>query len=139
MRILMLKLLDKKEIFNPVEISIDLNTGFELSSLKSAFHEVDIDKKSDSHHRISLPGPISSDRDFVLRWEAKDKDTQTSLFKEEQGGYDHLLLTLNPPLTNKNIHTLLKERLSLFKIHQDQWEVNLSGNLNLDWRWQSND
>ena len=43
------KILDKKEIFNPVEISIDLNTGFELSSLKSAFHEVDIDKKSDSH------------------------------------------------------------------------------------------
>ena len=105
----MLKLLDKKEIFNPVEISIDLNTGFELSSLKSAFHEVDIDKKSDSHHRISLPGPISSDRDFVLRWEAKDKDTQTSLFKEEQGGYDHLLLTLNPPLTNKNTYTPERE------------------------------
>ena len=50
----------------------------------------------------------------MLRWEAKDKDTQTSLFKEKQGGYDHLLLTLNPPLTNKN-NTLLKERLSLFK------------------------
>ena len=103
------KILDKKEIFNPVEISIDLNTGFELSSLKSAFHEVDIDKKSNSHHRISLPGPISSDRDFVLRWEAKDKDTQTSLFKEEQGGYDHLLLTLNPPLTNKNKYSPERE------------------------------
>ena len=103
------KILDKKEIFNPVEISIDLNTGFELSSLKSAFHEVDIDKKSNTHHRISLPGPISSDRDFVLRWEAKDKDTQTSLFKEEQGGYDHLLLTLNPPLTNKNTYTPERE------------------------------
>lgn len=103
------KILDKNEIFNPVEISIDLNTGFELSSLKSAFHEVDIDKKSNSHHRISLPGPISSDRDFVLRWEAKDKDTQTSLFKEKQGGYDHLLLTLNPPLTNKNTYTPERE------------------------------
>ena len=103
------KILDKNEIFNPVEISIDLNTGFELSSLKSAFHEVDIDKKSNSHHRISLPGPISSDRDFVLRWEAEDKDTQTSLFKEKQGGYDHLLLTLNPPLTNKNTYTPERE------------------------------
>ena len=103
------KILNEKEIFNPVEISIDLNTGFELSSLKSAFHEVDIDKKSNSYHRISLPGPISSDRDFVLRWEAKDKDTQTSLFKEEKGGYDHLLLTLNPPLSNKNGYTPERE------------------------------
>ena len=56
-----------------------------------------------------MPGPISSDRDFVLRWEAKDKDTQTSLFKEEQGGYDHLLLTLNPPLSNKNRYTPERE------------------------------
>jgi Ca-activated chloride channel family protein len=34
-----------------------------------------------------------------------DKDTQTSLFKETQAGQDHLLLTLNPPLTNKNKHS----------------------------------
>ena len=99
------KILEEVELFNPVEISIDLNTGFELNSLKSAFHKVDIEKLSNGHHRINLPGPISSDRDFVLRWTAKDKDTQTSLFKETKGEYDHLLLTLNPPLTNKNKYT----------------------------------
>ena len=99
------KILEEVELFNPVEISIDLNTGFELNSLKSAFHKVDIEKLSSGHHRINLPGPISSDRDFVLRWTAKDKDTQTSLFKETKGEYDHLLLTLNPPLTNKNKYT----------------------------------
>ncbi|MDB9697793.1 VWA domain-containing protein, partial [Amylibacter sp.] len=97
-----IKVLEDKELFNPVEISIDLNTGFELSSLKSSFHKVNIDKLSNRHHRINLLGPISSDRDFVLRWTAQDKDTQTSLFKETQAGQDHLLLTLNPPLTNKN-------------------------------------
>ena len=99
------KVLDEVELFNPVEISIDLNTGFELNSLKSAFHKVDIQKLSNGHHQVSLPSPISSDRDFVLRWTAKDKDTQTSLFKETQAGQDHLLLTLNPPLTNKNKYT----------------------------------
>tara|TARA_B110000238_G_scaffold44681_1_gene48253 strand:+ start:23 stop:2200 length:2178 start_codon:yes stop_codon:yes gene_type:complete len=96
------KILDEKELFNPVEITIDLNTGFDLNSVKSVFHKVNIDRLSNGHHKISLPGPISSDRDFVLRWTAKDKDTQTSLFKETQGNQDHLLLTLNPPLTNKN-------------------------------------
>ncbi|MDB2338051.1 marine proteobacterial sortase target protein, partial [Amylibacter sp.] len=96
------KVLEEAELFNPVEISIDLNTGFEINSLKSAFHKVDIEKLTNGHHKINLPGPISSDRDFVLRWTAKDKDTQTSLFKETKGEYDHLLLTLNPPLTNKN-------------------------------------
>jgi len=100
-----IKVLEQTELFNPVEISIDLNTGFELNSLKSSFHKVDIDKLSNGHHRISLLGPISSDRDFVLRWTAVDKDTQTSLFKETQAGQDHLLLTLNPPLTNKNKHS----------------------------------
>ena len=103
------KVLEEEELFNPVEISIDLNTGFELNSLKSAFHKVDIEKLSNGHHRINLPGPISSDRDFVLRWTAKDKDTQTSLFKETKGEYDHLLLTLNPPLTNKNDHSPKRE------------------------------
>jgi Ca-activated chloride channel family protein len=103
------KVLEEEELFNPVEISIDLNTGFELNSLKSSFHKVDIEKLSNGHHKINLPGPISSDRDFVLRWTAKDKDTQTSLFKEAKGEYDHLLLTLNPPLTNKNNHSPKRE------------------------------
>ena len=104
-----IKILGEKELFNPVEIFIDLNTGFEVNSVKSAFHKVNIDKLSNGHHKISLPGPISSDRDFVLRWTAKDKDTQTSLFKETQGNQDHLLLTLNPPLTNKNKYSPNRE------------------------------
>ena len=103
------KILNEKELFNPVEILIDLNTGFDLNSVKSAFHKVNIDKLSNGHHKISLPGPISSDRDFVLRWTAKDKDTQTSLFKETQGNQEHLLLTLNPPLTNKNKYSPNRE------------------------------
>jgi len=104
-----IKVLDKNEIFNPVDITIDLNTGFELSGLKSVFHDVKINKLSNGHHNISLPGPVTSDRDFVLRWTAKDTDTQTSLFKETHGGYDHLLLTLNPPLTNKNKYNPKRE------------------------------
>ncbi|MDB4087650.1 marine proteobacterial sortase target protein [Amylibacter sp.] len=104
-----IKVLEEKELFNPVEISIDLNTGYELNSLKSSFHKIDINKLSNGHHRISLLEPISSDRDFVLRWTAVDKDTQTSLFKETQAGQDHLLLTLNPPLTNKNKHSPNRE------------------------------
>ena len=103
------KILNEKELFNPVEILIDLNTGFDLNSVKSAFHKVNIDKLSNGHHKISLTGPISSDRDFVLRWTAEDKDTQTSLFKETQGNQDHLLLTLNPPLTNKNKYSPNRE------------------------------
>ena len=103
------KILNEKELFNPVEILIDLNTGFDLNSVKSAFHKVNIDKLSNGHHKISLPGPISSDRDFVLRWTAKDKDTQTSLFKETRGNQEHLLLTLNPPLTNKNKYSPNRE------------------------------
>jgi Ca-activated chloride channel family protein len=48
------KVLEETELFNPVEISIDLNTGFELNSLKSSFHKVDIDKLSNGHHKNKL-------------------------------------------------------------------------------------
>ena len=103
------KLTDAPEIVNPVEISIDLKPGFAMGSLESQFHEVIIEEISSSHHKVRLNGPAPSDRDFVLRWTGENKDVETSLFKEKQGGLDHFLLTLMPPFKITNTKTPERE------------------------------
>ena len=97
------------EIVNPVEIFIDLKPGFEMGSLESQFHEVAIQEISKGHYKIQLNGPVSSDRDFVLRWTADNKDVETSLFKENQNGSDHFLLTLTPPFEITDTQPLERE------------------------------
>jgi len=92
-----IKIPQHNELINPVDISIDLKPGFTLGSLESQFHQVNIQEVSRGRYKIDLNGPVSSDRDFVLRWTANNKDIETSLFKEAAQGADHLLLTLTPP------------------------------------------
>jgi len=92
-----IKIPQHNELINPVDISIDLKPGFTLGSLESQFHQVNIQEVSRGRYKIDLNGPVSSDRDFVLRWTANNKDIETSLFKEAAQGVDHLLLTLTPP------------------------------------------
>ena len=106
------KFTDPPEIVNPVEISIDLKSGFTMGSLESLFHEVIIEEVSSGHHKIRLNGPVPSDRDFVLRWTPENKDVETSLFKEKQDGLDHFLLTLMPPF--KITNTKIPEREIIF-------------------------
>ena len=103
------KLANASEVINPVEIAIDLKPGFAISSLESQFHDVKIDEVSKGQYKVRLTGPVSSDRDFVLRWAADNKDVQTSLFKEQRDGSDHLLLTLTPPFEITNTQTPERE------------------------------
>ena len=97
------------ELINPVDISIDLKPGFTLGSLESQFHPVNIQEVSQGHYKIGLNGPVSSDRDFVLRWTANNKDVETSLFKETAQGLDHLLLTITPPFEVNTTQTPPRE------------------------------
>ena len=97
------------ELINPVDISIDLKPGFTLGSLESQFHQVNIKEVSQGQYKIGLNGPVSSDRDFVLRWTANNKDVETSLFKETAQGVDHLLLTITPPFEVNTTQTPPRE------------------------------
>ena len=104
-----IKFTDNIEIVNPVEITIDLKPGFAVGSIESQFHEVDLQEISKDHHKIELTGPVSSDRDFVLKWTSDNKGVETSLFKEQQNGSEHYLLTLTPPFEISNTKTPERE------------------------------
>lgn len=85
------------EIQNPVEISINLEPGFDLGTIDSPYHDVLIQKVSSSHHKIRLKGPVPSDKDFLLKWTSDGDDIQASLFNEKHNGLEHFLLIINPP------------------------------------------
>jgi Ca-activated chloride channel homolog len=81
-----------------VRISVELAPGFELGSLHSLYHDVDIEDGG-AGQRISLAGDdLPADRDFELAWTAMGaEDTQAALFTEQAAGETFALMMLTPP------------------------------------------
>jgi Ca-activated chloride channel family protein len=89
---------------NPTRIHILLDTGANLSELKSSYHRIDIKQTSENRYSISTIGEnIRSDRDFELVWKPQLTDSpQLSTFQEttfHKFGADdnYALITLLPP------------------------------------------
>lgn len=81
---------------NPVSLEVDLAPGWPLAGLESPSHDIAVTGEGEAR-RVALAGPVSADRDFVLRWRPAGGEASASLFGETQGGSRHLLLTLAPP------------------------------------------
>lgn len=84
---------------NPVQIRIDLDAGFALGEVKSAFHPVKIiDKGPQARHIELASGPVPADRDFELTWQAQPSQTPSvGLFREKVGSDDYLIAYVTPP------------------------------------------
>lgn len=84
---------------NPVAIAIDLEAGFPLASLASAYHPMRIEESPGHRFRLTLAdGPIPAARDFELAW-TPDVGTApgTAVFTETKGGRTYALLVALPP------------------------------------------
>jgi len=81
----------------PVNISVNLDAGFDLDKVESAYHEVEVSQLDEDSAKISLKdGEIPANRDFKLTWQAKPKgNPQETIFKDI--GQDTFLLTLLTP------------------------------------------
>lgn len=56
---------------NPINITVDLMSGFALSELESLHHQIDQQKTDRQRYRVSLNSTEhDANRDFVLRWRA---------------------------------------------------------------------
>ncbi|WP_448953253.1 marine proteobacterial sortase target protein [Labrys neptuniae] len=89
----------KNAPINPVQIRIDLDAGFPLGAVKSAFHAVNItDKGSQARHIELASGPVPADRDFELTWQAQPSQTPAvGLFRERVGNENYLVAYVTPP------------------------------------------
>jgi Ca-activated chloride channel homolog len=83
---------------NPVSITVNLDAGFALGEVKSAYHKVDVVKKSANSRVVTLAGVVPADKDFDLTWTAAGTAPQAGLFKETVNGHDYMLGFVTPPV-----------------------------------------
>ncbi len=91
---------------NPVSITVNLDAGFALGEVKSAYHKVDIVDKGANARVITLSGVVPADKDFDLTWTAAGTAPQAGLFKETVNGHDYMLGFVTPPVvaSNNTVH-----------------------------------
>ena len=79
-------------------IHINLEAGFELSKIKSLYHDVDI-QQSNVFHSITLKDKkLYDNNDFVLRWQpTAGNEPMAAMFSEKHNGEEYVLMMLLPP------------------------------------------
>ena len=89
---------DKGNI-NPVEININLDTGFPLEHITCSYHNIIINQVSKTGYTIKLEQQEThADRDFELFWQAEPGNTpRAAFFTERTQGENYGLIMLLPP------------------------------------------
>ncbi|MGF1629986.1 MAG: marine proteobacterial sortase target protein [Kiloniellaceae bacterium] len=100
---------DDRDLFGPVHtdgrkhnllsLTVQLDAGLPLASLRSLYHPVVIESTADGGQSITLSdGDVPADRDFVLEWApAASAAPQAAVFAEQVGPDAHLLVIMVPP------------------------------------------
>jgi len=99
---------------NRRNIQVQLESGFELSELKSLYHDVSI-TSTDVYENIQLQdSQLYDSQDFVLRWSpAQGQEPVGALFSETVDGEEYALVMVLPP---KNTTKLTQNRELIFVI-----------------------
>jgi len=100
---------DDRDLFGPVHtdgrkhnllsLTVQLDAGLPLASLRSLYHPVVIESTAEGGQSIALSdGDVPADRDFVLEWApAASGAPQAAVFAEQVGADAHLLVMMVPP------------------------------------------
>ncbi len=85
---------------NPLVFVVDIDAGTPLEKVWSASHAINTEQNQ-GRYRVTLKdGAIPADRDFVLEWQPKTRNsTGIELYKEEIDGDSYLLAMIQPPQT----------------------------------------
>ena len=82
----------------PVQIEINLRSGFELESLESSYHKINKIQIDNQTQHILLVEGYEADRDFELTWSPIQTDEpEISLFAQKNDEDVYLLLMATPP------------------------------------------
>ncbi len=94
--------LDKK--VNPVSIRIELDAGFPVSKIESAYHAIDQQSHGEGRYTISLAnGEVTADRDFELIWRPVHGNApRAAMFREKVGDENYYLVMMLPPEHKQN-------------------------------------
>ena len=100
---------------NPYSISIDLNTGFDITIPESYFHTISVDSISPSHHQITLAeGKMPSTRDFVLNFSPiKSPEPYIEIYGEDVGKDLYLYGLINPQIEQQDLTLMDKTAITI--------------------------
>ncbi len=92
---------------NPVELSVTLDAGMPVDSLRSPYHPVQISETVPARYQVSLKdGAVPANRDFVLEWRPVSGPLpKPVVFKEVAGDETYLLAMIMPPPRPKTLET----------------------------------
>ena len=84
---------------NPVDLSVILDAGMPVDSLRSPYHAVQVSETAPAQYRISLKeGAVPANRDFVLEWRPITGPLpKPVVFKEVVGDETYLMAMIMPP------------------------------------------
>jgi len=82
---------------NPVEITVELDPGFEIDEIESPYHDIVIDEVAGVTRVRLAAGTVPADRDFVLRWTAAPGDEPVATWFGETLADDHYALVMVMP------------------------------------------
>jgi len=84
-----------------ISLAVDLDSGFEFSSIKSVSHEITVHQLADGRQHVELAsGATIPNKDFILEvQQAESTQPKTAIFLSPTGdsGETHFLLTAFPP------------------------------------------
>lgn len=100
---------------NPYSISIDLNTGFDITFPESSSHAISVDSISSSHHNITLTeGKTPSTRDFVLNFSPiKSPEPYIEIYGEDVGKDLYLYGLINPQIEQQDLTLMDKTAITI--------------------------
>ncbi|GAB4369893.1 MAG: marine proteobacterial sortase target protein [Kiloniellaceae bacterium] len=84
---------------NPLSLTLRLDAGMPLSSLRSLYHPVVIESDESGRQTMTLKdGAVPANRDFVVEWTpAPSAAPQAAAFAEQVGSDAYLLVMMMPP------------------------------------------
>ncbi|MBD3667199.1 MAG: marine proteobacterial sortase target protein [Kangiella sp.] len=81
----------------PVNVTVHLNPGFDLSLLESPYHQITT-QQTGNEYTIQLENPAQAERDFVLNWQPQlGQEPKAALFSESYEGHNYHVLMMLPP------------------------------------------
>nr|MDQ4088015.1 VWA domain-containing protein [Pseudomonadota bacterium] len=96
---------------NPVTIEVQLQPGFPVASLASAYHRIATEQAPNGGRVIRLASAEVANRDFELRWRSAAADPTLTLFREQRDGADYLMAMLTPPAAERRGATPPREMI----------------------------
>ncbi|MHA7819289.1 MAG: marine proteobacterial sortase target protein [Erythrobacter sp.] len=87
---------------NPVSITVNLDPGFTVSDIASAYHEVNIAGSGERRTITLADGAVPADKDFELRWAASGQVPSLGLYAQKNGALDYVMATITPPSAERD-------------------------------------